>query len=80
MTFRKKNIFVVGLKPFNLRLLKAVRHAEDYAFHQLLSREEVAMAKRFDLEALLAVLRQDSSSVDSAFFENEKCDIRMFVF
>ncbi len=53
MSDRKKNIFVVGLEPFNLALLLAVRHAERYAFHGLLSYEEIAGAWRFDMEALL---------------------------
>jgi biotin carboxylase len=49
----KKNIFVVGLDPFNLKLLRSVRHADDYAFHGLLDYEEIATAGRFDMEALL---------------------------
>lgn len=50
---RHKNIFVVGLEPFNLRLLQAVRHADDYRFHALLDYGEIAAAPRFDMEALL---------------------------
>lgn len=53
MNRRKKNIFVVGLDPFNLRLLRAVRHADDYAFHGLLDYNEITAARRFDMEALL---------------------------
>lgn len=40
-----KNIFVIGLEDFNLQLLRAVRHAEDYVFHRLL--EYRAVAGRF---------------------------------
>lgn len=58
MAATRKNIFVVGLEPFNLRLLQAVRHAEQYAFHPLLSYEEVVAAKRFDLESLLDEARR----------------------
>lgn len=50
---RHRNIFVVGLEPFNLRLLQAVRHADDYHFHGLLDYTEIVSARRFDMEALL---------------------------
>lgn len=50
---RHRNIFVVGLEPFNLRLLQAVRHADDYRFHGLLDYAEIVSARRFDMEALL---------------------------
>ena len=55
---RKKNIFVVGLDSFNLRLLRAVRHAEDYAFHGILDSGEVASAPRFDMAGLLNKARE----------------------
>jgi biotin carboxylase len=58
MNVEKKNVFVVGLEPFNLRLLQSVRHAERYAFHGLLDFDEIASAKRFDLEALLDKARR----------------------
>lgn len=53
MVSRKKNIFVVGLDPFNLNLLRLVRHADDYAFHGLLDYDQIVTARRFDMEALL---------------------------
>lgn len=53
MAARKRNIFVVGLDDFNLRLLKAVRHADEYQFHCLLDPQEVVHARRFDMESLL---------------------------
>ena len=66
---RKKNIFVVGLDPFNLKLLQAVRHAEDYAFHGLLDYDEIVGAPRFDMEPLLekarATLRGFSEPIDA---------------
>jgi hypothetical protein len=69
VTQSKKNIFVVGLDPFNLRLLQAVRHAEDYAFHGLLEYSEIAGAPRFDMEALLdkarGILRAFPEPIDA---------------
>ncbi|RIA55091.1 ATP-grasp domain-containing protein [Dichotomicrobium thermohalophilum] len=35
-----KNIFVIGLEPFNLALLEQMEGAKDYAFHTLLTYEE----------------------------------------
>ena len=69
MVSQKKNIFVIGLEPFNLKLLRAVRHAEEYAFRPLLSYEEIALAKRFDMEALLdkarGILRDFPGTIDT---------------
>ena len=69
MAPRKKNIFVVGLEPFNQRLLQAVRNAEAYAFHPLLDYAEITLARRFDLEALLdkarGILRGFPGPVDA---------------
>ncbi len=69
MKVRKKNIFVVGLDPFNLRLLQAVRHADDYAFHGLLDYREIVAARHFELEALLdkarGVLRAFPDRIDA---------------
>ena len=66
---RQKNIFVVGLEPFNLRLLQAVRHADDYRFHGLLDYSEIVAARRFDMEALLekarATLRAFPAPIDA---------------
>lgn len=66
---RQKNIFVVGLEPFNLRLLQAVRHTDDYRFHALLDYDEIAAARRFDMEALLdkarAILRAFPEAIDA---------------
>lgn len=49
-----KNIFVIGLEDFNLRLLRKVRHAEDYTFHDLLGYEAVAKDLKCDVNTLLA--------------------------
>ena len=35
-----KNIFVIGLEPFNLALLESMEGARDYSFHTLLTHEE----------------------------------------
>lgn len=58
----RKNIFVVGLEPFNLGLLKKVLHAENYAFHGLLSFDAVAKDPNADVDALLkrAFARMDA--------------------
>jgi len=68
-TDRKKNIFVAGLDPFNLRLLKNVRHAERYAFHSLYERQEITSAKTFDMPALLdkgrSILRDFDGPIDA---------------
>lgn len=48
-----KNIFVVGLEDFNLRFLQRVRHAETYAFHQLLDYNSAATDPDVDVNALL---------------------------
>lgn len=66
---RRRNVFVAGLDPFNLRLLKNVRHADDYAFHTLFDFDEITHAERFDMEALLdkarGVLRDFDGSIDA---------------
>lgn len=48
-----KNIFVIGLEDFNLKLLRKVRHAEDYAFHGLLDFDSVATDPDCDVDTLL---------------------------
>jgi biotin carboxylase len=48
-----KNIFVVGLEPFNQRLLERVRGAEDYRFHRILDVRAVAGTGPFDIPAML---------------------------
>jgi hypothetical protein len=66
---KKKNIFVVGLDHFNLKLLEAVRHADEYAFHGLLDYDEIVRARSFDMEALLdkarATLRAFPEQIDA---------------
>ncbi len=62
----KTNIFVAGLDPFNLRLLKNVRQAEQYAFHGLLEHREITTAPGFDMEALLDKARHTLRSFDGS--------------
>ena len=57
MNTEVRNIFVVGLDPFNLKFLRNVRKAHRYAFHELLDYDEIAGARRFDMEALLDIAR-----------------------
>ncbi|MDJ0932306.1 hypothetical protein [Breoghania sp.] len=64
MADRKRNIFVVDLDPFNLNLLRSVRHADEYVFHDLLDFEEIAAAARFNLEALLEKARDTLRAFD----------------
>lgn len=49
-----RNIFVVGLEDFNLRLLRKVRHAEDYAFRGLIDYETVARDPNCNVDDMLA--------------------------
>ena len=66
---REKNIFVAGLDPFNLRLLKNVRNADRYAFHALYDLHDITHAPDFDMEALLdegrRVLREFDGPIDA---------------
>jgi biotin carboxylase len=48
-----RNIFVVGLEPFNRRLLERVRGARDYRFHNLLDVRAVAGLGPFDIPGML---------------------------
>jgi biotin carboxylase len=50
-----KNIFVVGLEPFNLALLRDLSGAEQYNFRELLAYDEVVRPRsgQIDLDALL---------------------------
>ncbi len=41
----RKNIFVIGMDEANLRVLREVPHAEDYAFHPLLDVEELQVGE-----------------------------------
>ncbi|TQE97790.1 MAG: D-alanine--D-alanine ligase [Spiribacter salinus] len=58
MNTKVRNIFVIGLDPFNLKFLRNVRNADNYAFHELLDYDEIAGARRFDMEALLEKARR----------------------
>ena len=64
-----RNIFVIGLEAFNLALLKKVRHAEDYLFHELLDFHSVAQDPdaRVDdlLEQAFAQLDAFPGSIDA---------------
>lgn len=50
----KLNIFVVGQDEFHFDLLKTIRRAERYAFHDLLSYADIVRAESYDLERLLS--------------------------
>ncbi len=53
-----KNVFVVGLDPFNHRLLEALPQARDVRFHALLDFDEVRGRNEYPAEALLARCEQ----------------------
>jgi hypothetical protein len=65
----KKNIFVIGPDPFNMKQLTSLRKAGRYAFHPLLSHGEVKNKDRYDLPQLLEkagrILDQFSGSIDA---------------
>lgn len=65
----RKNIFVIGLDPYNLRKLEGIRHAERYNFHSLLEYEEVVKPLDYPYESMLKKaeeqLRQFSGSIDA---------------
>lgn len=50
----RKNIFVVGLDPFNNRKLSAIAQKKGYAIHSLLDVREVKGRKNLPMEELLA--------------------------
>ncbi len=47
------NVFVVGYDDLSRRLLPRLRHAEDYAFHGLLSMDEVVLAEAYHFDRLV---------------------------
>lgn len=49
----KKNIFLIGLDPFHLEMVRRVRHAEDYLFHSLLDYDEVITPAAYPFDQLL---------------------------
>jgi hypothetical protein len=66
-----KNIFVIGLDPFNLRKLKGIRDAECYNFHALLEYEDVVKPLDYPYESMLKKaedqLRQFPGTIDAIF-------------
>lgn len=54
---RKKNIFVLGLDDFNLKLMSETSRHDDYHFHSLLNVEEIVTGPDFDIPALLKKAR-----------------------
>lgn len=64
-----KNIFVIGLDPYNLRRLQGIRHAEHYRFHSLLKYEEVVKPLDYPYKSMLLKaeeqLRQFPGKIDA---------------
>ena len=65
----KKNIYVLGGDPFNMRLMKQISGAETMTFHQLLTPEEIVHTRNFDMPSLrqkaLNQVRQSSHPPDA---------------
>ena len=63
-----KNVFVVGLEPFNLALLRGLADAEQYSFNELLAYDEVVHPRsgRIDLDALLATAERRLAAFSGA--------------
>lgn len=63
-----KNIFVVGLEPFNLALLHGLPDAEQYSFNELLAYDEAVRSRtgHIDLGALLATAERRLSAFPGA--------------
>jgi hypothetical protein len=65
----QKNIFVIGLDPYNLRKLEGIRNRERYRFHALLEYEEVVKPLDYPYESMLkkaeAQLLRFSGTVDA---------------
>ena len=65
----RKNIFVIGLDPYNLRKLQGIRHSERYHFHALLEYEEVVKPLDYPYESMLKKaeqqLRQFPGTIDA---------------
>lgn len=64
MADRKINVFVMGLDPFNHKLLKQVRGAENYEFHGLIESFKITHATSFDMEDLLDEARETLHEFD----------------
>lgn len=63
------NVFIIGHDDLSRRMLPNLRHVEDYAFHELLSIEEVVHAEEYPFSRLiadaLAQLERFSGPVDA---------------
>ncbi|MCL7488005.1 MAG: hypothetical protein M8357_07525 [Desulfobulbaceae bacterium] len=64
-----KNIFVIGLDPYNLRKLKGISGSEHYNFHALLAYEDVVKPLDYPYELMLKnaenQLRQFPGTIDA---------------
>lgn len=61
-----KNVFVVGLDPFNRRLLEALPQARGVRFHALLDFDEVRGRNEYPVETLLARCEQRLERFDGS--------------
>jgi hypothetical protein len=65
----KKNIFVFGLEPYNLRKLQGIRNSDHYNFHSLLDFDEVVKPLDYPYDDMLKKaerqLQRFSGSIDA---------------
>jgi len=66
---RRRNVFVMGLDPFNQQQLESLRHADEFRFHPLVRRESLRTGGEISIEELLSrseeELRAFEGSVDA---------------
>ncbi len=62
---RKKNIFVVGLDPFNRFGLESIRNAENYDYVPLLNPEDVLERDDYDIDDIIARAEDELGEFDS---------------
>jgi len=60
----KKNVFIVGLNDFNLKMLRNLRGAENYEFHGLLTPEEIYDTEVFPIEDMIRRAAEQLESFD----------------
>lgn len=61
-----QNVFVVGLNDFNLRKLQGINGAENYAYHGLLSPEEILEARSYPVADMIERAAGQLSAFDGS--------------
>ncbi len=60
----KRNLFVLGIDDFNLRQLRAIRNADNYRFHPLMTFDEVKAHGTFPFQSVLEHARDKLERFD----------------